>query len=156
MSHIVRELRDEDLPAIAQLFFETIRTVNLRDYTPQQVAAWAPAVRSAQEWNKRLAGQIVLVAVEGPMVVGFVSLEKSGHIDFLYVNKDRQRRGVGSALLGRVIDLAVQWNLPAVFTEASITARPLFERHGFVVVTPEDVVRNGATLRRYHMRRLLR
>ena len=115
----------------------------------------APAVAPAEEWRKRLAGQVVLVAVEGAMVAGFVSIERNGHVDLLYVHKDRQRQGVGSALLGRAIELAVQWKLDSVYTEASITARGLFERHGFEVVEAEDVVRHGVTLRRYRMQRRL-
>jgi putative acetyltransferase len=155
MKFVVREARDGDYAAIGQLFFETIHSVNLRDYTPEQVAAWAPAALSGDEWRTRLAGQVVLVAVEGAMVAGFVSIEKNGHIDFLFVHKDRQRQGVGSALLGRVIELAVQWKVASVYTEASITARGLFERHGFEVVEAEDVVRHGVTLRRYRMLRRL-
>ena len=155
MKFAIREAHDEDYAAIGQLFFETVHSVNLRDYTPQQVAAWAPAMGSGDEWRKRLAGQVVLVAVEGAMVVGFVSIERDGHVDLLYVHKDRQRQGVGSALLGRAIELAVQWKLPSVHTEASITARGLFERHGFEVVQPEDVIRHGVTLRRYRMLRRL-
>lgn len=153
MNAIIREATDEDFAAIGRLFFETIRTVNLRDYTPQQVAAWAPAVGSAQDWRKRLNGQVVLVAIEQSLFVGFASSEKNGHIDFMFVHKDRQRQGIASALLGRILDLARQWNLPGVFTKASITAKPFFERHGFVVTKPEDVVRHGVTLRRYHMER---
>ena len=133
MKFAIREAHDEDYAAIGQLFFETVHSVNLRDYTPQQVAAWAPAMGSGDEWRKRLAG----------------------HVDLLYVHKDRQRQGVGSALLGRAIELAVQWKLPSVHTEASITARGLFERHGFEVVQPEDVIRHGVTLRRYRMLRRL-
>ena len=155
MKFVIREARAGDYAAIGQLFFETIRSVNLRDYTPEQVAAWAPAVWSGEDWRKRLAGQVVLVAMEGAMVAGFVSIEENGHVDLLYVHKDRQRQGVGSALLGRVIELAIQWKLASVYTEASITARGLFERHGFEVVEAEDVVRRGVTLRRYRMSRRL-
>lgn len=155
MNATIREAGDDDFAAIGQLFFETIREVNLRDYTPQQVAAWAPAVSSAQDWRKRLEGQVVLVAVERDLLVGFITVEKNGHVDFLFVHKDRQRQGIASALLGRVRDLARQWNLPRLFTEASITAKPFFERHGFVVTRPEDVIRHGVTLRRYHMERKL-
>jgi hypothetical protein len=32
-----------DTEQIAQLFHDTIRTVNLGDYTPEQVEAWPPA-----------------------------------------------------------------------------------------------------------------
>ena len=147
----LRAAQDSDLPSIAQLFYDTIRNVNLSDYTPRQVAAWAPEVWTAQSWRERLAGQDVRVAVERDLVVGFVSIERSGHLDFLFVHKDHQRRGIGSALVGTVLEQARAWGLDRVFTESSITARGLFERFGFVVQKGEDIVRQGVTLHRYRM-----
>ena len=35
--------REEDSPALAALFYETVHRVNIKDYTPAQVQAWAPA-----------------------------------------------------------------------------------------------------------------
>lgn len=32
----------EDTEQIAQLFHDTVRQINLRDYSKQQVAAWSP------------------------------------------------------------------------------------------------------------------
>ncbi len=151
MNATIREAGEQDFAAIGQLFFETVRSVNLLDYTPQQVAAWAPAVWSEEDCRRRLVGQVVLVAMEQDILVGFITIERDGHIDFLFVHKDRQRQGIGSALLGRAIELARGWSLSGVFTESSITAKALFERHGFVVTKPEDVVRHGVTLRRYRM-----
>lgn len=38
---IIRRYREEDLPQIVTLFYETVHHVNIRDYTPKQVDAWA-------------------------------------------------------------------------------------------------------------------
>jgi putative acetyltransferase len=37
-----------DIPAIVQLFQQTIHQINSRDYTPEQVNAWAPADREKE------------------------------------------------------------------------------------------------------------
>ena len=37
----LRLYRSEDCPALAQLFYDTVHTVNARDYTPEQLDAWA-------------------------------------------------------------------------------------------------------------------
>ena len=39
---IIREYRKEDLGEVMQLFYDTVHTVNRRDYTEEQVNAWAP------------------------------------------------------------------------------------------------------------------
>ena len=37
----LRRYRPEDCPSMAALFFDTVHTVNARDYTPAQLDAWA-------------------------------------------------------------------------------------------------------------------
>lgn len=38
----LRAFRAEDLAAVQHLFHDTVWHVNCRDYTPAQLAAWAP------------------------------------------------------------------------------------------------------------------
>ena len=52
---LIRDYRSEDAPAIVRLFYETIHTVNLADYTAEQAAAWAPEVPPADAWHRRMA-----------------------------------------------------------------------------------------------------
>ena len=66
-----------------------------------------------------MAGRRTLVAEEGGEVVGFTELEGDGYLDMLYEAIERAARDQGSS---------------RIFTEASITARPFFERRGFRVV----------------------
>jgi putative acetyltransferase len=39
---IIREFRLGDEPALYQVFFSAIHEIASKDYTPQQVNAWAP------------------------------------------------------------------------------------------------------------------
>jgi GNAT superfamily N-acetyltransferase len=66
-------------------------------------------------------------------VAGFTDLDDHGYIDMLFVDPDFGRHGVASALLASVVALARQRGTVALTTYASLTAKPLFERHGFVV-----------------------
>jgi putative acetyltransferase len=45
--------------------------------------------------------------------------------------------------------------LNRLYTEASITARPVFERHGFHVIAAQEVPARGALLRNYRMEKTL-
>jgi putative acetyltransferase len=151
----VREAFIGDYAAIGRLYFETVRTVNRRDYGHAQVTAWAPSIQSSRTWRERLRGQLVLVATEQQRLVGFIAMEVDGHLDLLYVHKDRQRRGIATQLLDRAIAAARRRKLSRLVTEASVTARPFFECHGFIVRSAEDVRRGGVVLRRYRMEREL-
>ena len=71
----IRDYEQADAPAIARLFYETVRAVNRADYSEEQVRAWAPAIPDAGEWHDRVAGRRTLVADEG----GEVSLFALGY-----------------------------------------------------------------------------
>jgi putative acetyltransferase len=53
----LRAYREEDAPALLALYRDTIRRVNARDYSPEQVRAWAPEDIDPGGWARRFAGR---------------------------------------------------------------------------------------------------
>ena len=47
----IREYRKEDGPVLAKLFYQTVHTVNVADYTKIQLDVWAPKKRDLKAWN---------------------------------------------------------------------------------------------------------
>lgn len=81
----IRPFRQEDLPAVLELFWETVHTVNADAYSAGQLDAWAPADPDIQAWKTSLAAHRAYVAVDGAgKLVGFGDIAQ-GHIDRLYV-----------------------------------------------------------------------
>jgi putative acetyltransferase len=140
-----------DAPEIVRLFFETVRSVNRADYSEEQLRAWAPSVPDPDEWHARMADRRTLVAEEDGEVVGFAELEDDGLLDMLYVRGDAVGRGVGRRLYEAVEREARAQCLGRIFTEASIPARPFFERRGFRVVREQRVSRRGVSLTNFAM-----
>jgi putative acetyltransferase len=151
----LRTYRPDDAPALLTLFRDTIRRVNARDYTPEQIRAWASDDIDPQAWADRFAGRFVALADEAGRAVGFADLEASGHIDRLFVSADHQGRGVGRLLLSAVMAEARRLGVARLFTEASITARPFFESHGFVVLAEQVVTLRGVDFVNYRMESVL-
>ena len=91
-----------------------------------------------------------LLAIEKNEIVGFISYEPNGHIEFLYTAPGVERQGVASALYREV-----EKELPGVslFTEASLVAKPFFMQHSFTVVEEQEALLDGVMLRRYAMRK---
>ncbi|CAA9475846.1 MAG: hypothetical protein AVDCRST_MAG02-4107 [uncultured Rubrobacteraceae bacterium] len=151
----VRDYERGDAEGICRLFYETVRGVNLGDYSPEQVRAWAPAPPDPEAWHGRMSGRHTLVAEGDRGVVGFAELEEDGHLDMLYCHRDVVGRGVGSLLYGAVEERARGLGIGRIFTEASITARPFFGRHGFAVLRRNTVVRRGVALTNFSMEKVL-
>jgi len=147
----VREYREDDVAAIVALFRDTVRRVNSRDYSSEQVEAWAPDDIDVGAWAHRLARRFTVVAEIDGWVAGFADLEDDGHLDHLYVHADHPHCGVGRALLAVIEAEARLRGLPSLFTEASITARPFFERLGFVTRQEQVVECRGVKMVNYRM-----
>lgn len=152
---VIRDYERGDAGPVCRLFYETVRTVNLGDYSPEQVRAWAPDLPEAVAWHGRMSGRHTLVADESGEVVGFAELEEDGHLDMLYCRADAVGRGVGSLIYAAVEERARGLGLGRVSTEASITARPFFERHGFTVLRRNTVWRQGTGLTNFSMEKVL-
>ena len=152
----IRPYDAKDASEIVRLFYETVRSINLADYSQEQVEAWAPEIPDPDAWNARLSGQRTLVAEESGEVVGFAEIEGDGHLDTFYCRKDSVGRGVGSWLYRAVAQEALARGCGRIFTEASITARPFFERHGFRTIRERTVVRRGVELTNFAMGKRLR
>ena len=141
----LRPYRSEDCPALAALFYDTVHTVNARDYTPEQLDAWADGQVDLVAWDASFLAHTALVAEEKGIIVGFADLAEDGYLDRLYVHKDWQGRGVATALCDALSG--------AKLTHASLTARPFFEHRGWQVVKEQKVERRGVLLTNFVMER---
>lgn len=151
----LRPYTPADAPALLALFRDTVRRVNARDYAPHQIAAWASDAIDPATWATRFAGRFVPVAEISGRPVGFAELEADGHIDRVYVSADHQGQGIGRLLTEAVLAEARRLGLARLHVEASLTARPFFEAHGFTVLARQTVAVRGAELDNYRMERLL-
>ena len=147
----IRRYQPSDLAGMIALFRDTVRRINGRDYSQQQVMAWAPDEIDARKWTNRLDNKAVWVAELDGAPVGFIDMARDGLIDMLYVHADHQGAGIASRLLRVVEASAHARGLLRLFTEASITARPFFEHRGFRVIAPHCVKRWAQEFLNYRM-----
>jgi putative acetyltransferase len=147
----IRRALPGDLPIILELFIETIRTRCTEDYTPAQIEAWTSSAQDGMKWKKRIANDYFLVACLDHEVTGFASLKKEGHIDLLYVTRHKKRKGMATALYDALRFEALRQGKTKLTADVSITAKPFFERHGFVVVKENIDLINGIDLINYSM-----
>jgi putative acetyltransferase len=150
---VIRRYEAADLDAVMSVFLRSVRGVPSRDYDEGQIAAWAQVDRDA--WARRRRDRPTWVALIDDVIAGFTDLESDGHIDMLFVDPACQRRGVASALLDKVEHAARAQRLAALHTDASITARPFFERRGFRVVRSQVVALRGQQLTNFRMEKRL-
>ena len=110
---IIRQYKNKDCDIVSKLFYETVHSVNAKDYTVEQLSVWANNADSL----------------------------KIRHNDY-------QKQGVATALCNEL-----EKDLSIIKTYSSITAKPFFERRGYVVVKAQEVERLGVKLKNYEMQK---
>ena len=146
--------KDPDIEEIVSLFYETVISVHSKDYSESEIDAWAPKDEKklkVQSWKKSLSQNITYVAKVNEKIVGFSDLTHSGHLDRLYVHKDYQRQGIATALVDMLESAAKELNLLEIKTEASITAKPFFEKRGYKGACSQIIERKGINLTNFIM-----
>ena len=149
---LIRQFRAGDEAALAAVLASAVHEVAKADYNPEQLEAWAPTPFDEVRWGERIRALRPFVAEIEGTVVGYADLQASGYIDHFFVAGPYGRRGVGSALMARILEDARERGLVELFSNVSLTAERFFARHGFIVETRQVVVSRGVELADSRMR----
>ena len=147
----IRPFKPSDVPQIAQLFHDTIRQINIKDYSEDQVKAWAPDDLYFGDWETKCSGMYTYIAEDKDLIVGFAELASNGYIDCFYCHTDYQGQGVGTLLFQTLLQKASDLTIDKLFAEVSITAEPFFEKMRFMVQDKQTERVRGAYLQYYRM-----
>ena len=141
----------DDLKEVYQLFYDTIHKVNVKDYTAKQLAVWAPEIPDWDKWQTRLTGAITFICRINDNIAGFGSLVDHTYLDFLYVSFQFQRRDVATNIYSKLEEISRSNGTNFITTDASITARPFFEKMGFKVLHKQSIRKKDIVLVNYKM-----
>jgi putative acetyltransferase len=130
----IRRYRPGEEGSLFDVYFTAIHLVASRDYTAEQVQAWAPPDLDMALWQKKIRGINPFVAVLNDEPVGYADVQSNGYIDHFFVSGNHSRRGIGSILMTRILEEASSLGLCALTSDVSRTAQPFFARFGFAIV----------------------
>lgn len=143
----IRKYQPADCKELTELFYNTVHTVNAKDYTKEQLNAWAAGQADLEKWNQSLQKHFAIVVTDNGVIVGFGDIDRTGYLDRLYVHADYQRKGIATMICEQ-LEQAVSGNIT---THASITARPFFEKRGFKVIKEQKIEKHGVFLTNFVM-----
>ena len=144
---LIRKYQASDCREMAELFYNTVHTVNTKDYSKEQLDVWATGQVDLEKWNESLQEHFSIVAVDDEIIVGFGDIDSTGYLDRLFVHTDYQGKGIATAICNQ-LEQAVPGRIT---THASITAKPFFEKRGYKVIKEQKVERQGVFLTNYVM-----
>lgn len=151
----IRNFRRGDEPALFAVYHSAIHQIASRDYSAEQIQAWAPDDLDAGLWANRMQGIKPFVAESGGTILGYADLQDSGYIDHFFVSGEHPRRGIGSMLMNHILETAKQRGLAELTSDVSRTAQPFYAKFGFEIVEQRLPERRGVVIPNALMRRKL-
>lgn len=144
---VIRKYRSLDCEEMAKLFYDTVHTVNKKDYSKEQLNVWADGDVDLESWDHRYLSSYTLVAIKDKRIVGFGNINEHAYLDMLYVHKDYQHKQIATKLCNQLEACATG----KITTYASISAKSFFEKRGYRVIRENEVIRKGIMLKNYLM-----
>jgi putative acetyltransferase len=144
-----------DTPILVAIFVAAIEELTGEDYTEAQQEAWASAADDEEQFGKRLASELTLIATLQNSPVGFASLKGADHIDMLYVHPSATGQGVASMLCEALEKLAGGRGAKSLNVDASDNAEGFFQKRGYVGLQRNTVTLNGEWLANTTMQKTL-
>lgn len=151
----IRRFRLGDEAALFRVYFTAIHEVASRNYSPEQVEAWAPADLDMDLWANKVQEIRPFVVELGGEIVGYADVQPDGYVDHFFVSGAHPRQGIGTLLMARIHEEAKLLGLNELTSDVSKTAEPFFALHGFKVVERRLPVLRGVTVQNSLMRKEL-
>lgn len=145
---IIRRYTPADIDEIAELFYNSVHSLAVNDYTPEQLDAWADGSCDLVKWNDNFCRLYTLVANENGIITGFANMDENGYLDMLYVHKDYAKNGIATALCAAIES---KIHSPKYTVYASKTAKGFFEKMGYTAVRENTVIRHNVKINNYFM-----
>jgi putative acetyltransferase len=152
---LIRDLIPGEEADLRRVFMSSVHMLAGDFYTEEQLNAWAPAVYDKQKWTSKIIALRPFVAIVEDRVVGYADLQESGHIDHFFVSGDSSGRGIGSALMRHIHEVAAKRGLSQLSAHVSLSAEAFFTKHGFLVDERQAVVVMGIPIANSRMSKRL-
>ena len=137
--------------AVTNIFYDSIHGISENVYTKVQQNAWAPLPRDYGKWRTKLQAQPPFMAFTNDDLAGFIYMDDTGYIDWLFVDPKFQGQGIANALYNRVYEQAKTQGIDKLSIQASKMLMPMMRGKGFRVVKSQEVEKNGEILVNYLM-----
>jgi putative acetyltransferase len=144
-----------DKPVLAAIFAASVEALTGDDYSEAQREAWAAIAEDEEQFSKRLAGALTLIATLQNSPVGFATLKGADHIDMLYVHPGVAGQGVGSMLCDALEKLAGGRGAKSLTVNASDNALEFYSKRGYVAKQRNSITVNGEWLANTTMQKQL-
>ena len=129
---------------ICSLVMDSFSEFIAPDYSQKGIDEFSKYAQPDELLKRSQSDHFVLVAIANEKIIGMIEIRDHNHISMLFVGKSFHRRGVGTELMRRALEICRQKDkdLKEVSVFSSPYAVPIYERLGFQQTEAEQI-KNG-------------
>ena len=148
----IRVAQQSDIVELKDLYKNTVLVINRHDYSQEEVEDWASCGDNLSNIEDMIKIHYFIVAInQQSEIVGFSSITPQGYLHSMFVHKDFQGEGIATMLLNEIEQYAITNGIIRITSEVSLTARPFFEKKGYIVEEEQKRKANQLSLTNFWM-----
>lgn len=132
----IRKARLIDAQAVSRLICNTIKFVNSKNYSRNQIKAWLNSDTTAKiKESIKNSNKLIFIATDKSRIVGVASLNlKEKELGSLYVGYDIHKKGVGTMLLEYIERYAKNIGFKKLKLGSTVTALDFYKNNGYKTI----------------------
>lgn len=138
----------------------SIREICKKDYSPEQITAWAAYLSKETLWQQKIERDYLWVLEDQGKILGFSHLAimnlELGEIMGLYLLPEIKNTGLGKKLMNVILEESRHQKLHYLTLLSTLTAKSFYEALGFYQSDNDTTIRiNGADIEGIPMTKIL-
>ncbi len=142
----IRPFHIGDETALYAVFYSAVHELASKNYTLEQINAWAPQSPDPDLWARRMQCIRPFVVEHAGQIVAYADVQSNGYIDHFFVSGSHARQGVGTMLMNSIHEASNVQGIKVLTSDVSRTAQPFFEKFDFAVVEKRSPVIRGVVV----------
>jgi putative acetyltransferase len=159
MNYIIRKTKLEDMKAVEDAHRRSILKICSKDYTPDQIEKFAGVKYTSDIWENSVNNEYhIVVEVDGNiegMCHAKIREDGDGEIVGLYFTEEVAGKGIGREIVEMAFDYLDQFSPKKIVLTGTVTAKPFYEKMGFVEVEEKKINIRGADLTCFRMEKII-
>ena len=141
--------------ALREVYADAIRTCDKSLYSQEQIEAWSALAYLPGILDKSMKEGVGWVSCVDKTIEAFALKYPQNRLALLYCRGRSSRQGHATALLHQIEEDTRQARPINLKTEASLCSYQLLLRHGWTIISPEEIQIGGVDFSRYLMEKNL-
>ncbi len=143
MEYQISRATRNDLPLMQRLFFQTVTFFGSHMLFTEDIKIYSQLSRDKELASKRITEDFVYNAKLNGEIIGSFMLRKDGTLDYIFVHKSYQGKGIARRLYKKIEEIAKDNGMTTLTTLVTTNTESFFKKLGFEIIKNIEKVVGG-------------